>query len=71
MTDLTRYLPGVTEDGHLAIWCTDCAEHPHADDSDPIWTDADAAQQVTELCLANLVAIAEQHEHEHHTQEQP
>lgn len=64
--DLIRYLPGVTEDGRLALWCTDCAENPGADNSDPFWTDADAAEQVTEVCLANLVAIAEEHEQKHH-----
>jgi hypothetical protein len=69
MTDLIRYLPGVTEDGRLALWCTDCAENPGAPNSDPFWTDADAAEQVTELCLADLVAIAEQHEREHHADE--
>lgn len=67
--DLIRYLPGVTEDGRLALWYTDCAEDPARDDSDPIWTEDDAAEQVTELCLANLVTIAEQHERQHHADE--
>jgi hypothetical protein len=70
MTDLTRYLPGNDAAGRLALWCTDCAELPHAEDSDPIWTEDDASEQVTELCLANLVAIAEQHEAEHHADEE-
>lgn len=65
--DLIRY-PVAVIGRTLAVWCTDCNPEP-ADD--PIWTEDDAAEQVTELCLANLVAIAEEHEREHHADDQP
>lgn len=67
--DLTRYpITTIDIDGRLAIWCTDCGP---ISDPDPIWTELDAAEQVTELCLANLVAIAQQHEREHHADDDP
>jgi hypothetical protein len=64
--DLTRYLPANDEVGRLALWCTDCLteDATHA----PFWTEDDAAEQVTELSLANLVAVAEQHERDHHAE---
>jgi hypothetical protein len=62
--DLTRYPIGRDLDGRLTLWCTDCNADPIEDT--PIWTEDDAAEQVTELCLANLVAIAERHEAERH-----
>jgi hypothetical protein len=69
--DLTRY-PVIVTAGQLAIECTDCGDP--ANPLTPlapmqIWTEDDASEQVTELCLANLVAIAEQHEREHHADE--
>lgn len=68
MIDLTRYVVNVHGfGGLLALWCVDCTPNP-GDDTPPFWTEDDAAEQVTELCLANLVAIAEQHEREHHDQ---
>lgn len=73
--DLTRYLLGSDSAGRLALWCADCEviggiddAGSHIDDA-PIWTEDDAAEQVTELCLANLVAIADRHETEHHAEE--
>jgi len=63
-TDLLRYLPSNDGAGRLALWCTDCAPDPTRDA--PFWTEDDAAEQVTEFSLANLVGIAEQHEQQHH-----
>jgi hypothetical protein len=65
--DLLRYLPCQDGAGRLALWCTDCAPDPTRDA--PFWTEDDAAEQVTEFTLANLVAIAEQHEQRHHAEE--
>jgi hypothetical protein len=75
MTDLTRYPIGNDGAGRIALWCNDCEVIGGIDDAAnhidnaPIWTEDDAAEQVTELCLANLVAIAEEHEREHHADE--
>ena len=67
-TDLTRYLPGILGGDRLALRCTDCECDSPACRSwgHEFWTEGDAAEQVTELCLANLVAIAEVHEAEQH-----
>jgi hypothetical protein len=68
---LTRYLPDTDGTGRLGLWCADCSDPatPLAPLAPmPIWTEDDAAEQVTELCLANLVAIAERHEAEHHAE---
>jgi hypothetical protein len=72
MTDLTRYPIGNDGAGRIALWCNDCEvvggiddAGNHIDDA-PIWTEDDASEQVTELCLANLVAIAEEHEQKYH-----
>jgi hypothetical protein len=71
-TDLTRYPVGNDEAGRLALWCADCEVVGGIDDASspiedsPIWTEDDNPDQVTELVLANLVAVAELHETERH-----
>jgi len=65
--DLTRYPVSTDSSGDLALWCDDCVVDPtNPIIPPPFWTEDDAAEQVTELCLANLVAVAEQHERERH-----
>lgn len=59
-TDYTRYEPGNDEVGRLGLWCIDC--NPRT----PIWTEDDAAEQVTAIGLANLIAIADEHEAQRH-----
>jgi len=73
--DLLRYPVGNDGVGRLALWCNGCEviggindAGEHIDDA-PIWNEDDAAEQVTELTLANLVAIAEQHEQQHHAED--
>jgi hypothetical protein len=65
MTDYTRYRADV-EAGRLAIWCQDC---PSADDK---WSELtiwqDDGEQVTPICVANLIAHADEHETEHHAE---
>lgn len=66
MTDLTRYPIGNDSAGRITLWCNDCPTPTPRIELLPIWNQDDAAEQVTELCLANLVAIAEEHERQHH-----
>src|SRR5581483_47436 len=68
--DLLRYLPEIIG-GRLALLCTDCGDPTNPLPQRPIWTEDDAAEQVTELSLANLVGIAEEHEREHHADDCP
>lgn len=68
--DLTRYPIG-THRGRLALWCTDDGDPANPLAPMPFWTEADAAEQATELCLANLVAIAAEHERKYHADDDP
>lgn len=63
-TDYTAYLPGIDENERLAIFCEDCNIA-----QDTIWTDAEAAKQVTPISVANFIAICDEHHREHHAGE--
>jgi hypothetical protein len=71
VTDLTRYPISNDGAGRITLWYTDCPTPTPRIDLLPIWNEDDASEQVTELCLANLVAIAEEHEQLHHADEGP
>jgi len=68
--DLLHYPVGTHRDV-VALWCAHCGDPTSPLAPMPFWTEYDAAEQVTELTLANLVAIAEQHEQQHHAEEAP
>lgn len=73
MTDYTRYIVGATEDeGYpLGMWCQDCTDdtpgYYGGQDERQTWQQSD--EQVTPLCLANLIAEADEHERAHHADE--
>lgn len=68
MTDYTRYHVDSDETSyHIAIWCQDCIDPesgPGDQDDLMIWQNTD--EQVTALCIANLMAEADEHEAKHH-----
>lgn len=66
--DLLHYAPGI-DAGRLALWCTEDGDPTSPLAPLPFWTEDDAAEQVTEFSLANLVGIAEQHEQQHHAED--
>lgn len=67
MTDYTRYTIDNTEDeGYpLGMWCTDCTDESGQDERQ-IWQHSD--EQATALCLANLMALADEHEEKRHAE---
>jgi hypothetical protein len=65
MTDYTRYHVDLDATA-IAIWCMDCTDAASAWADKQIWIDN--GEQVTALCLANLIALADEHEIEHHAE---
>ena len=63
MTDYARYEPGNDGVGRLAIFCIDCGTETN---DVAIWTEDDAAEQITPISLANWIAHADEHETKEH-----